>query len=90
MQTSEKIHPDQLESESISIYRDIGPYKGYEYGEKYVTVSCEHANLTLKLVTPDIVRVSCSLDGENAQLEPSKALLPYDPLEGWNVIEWEN
>ncbi|MBA9088291.1 alpha-glucosidase [Fontibacillus solani] len=90
MQTSEKIHPDQIESESISIYRDIGPYKGYECRDKYVMIYSEHANLTVKLVTPGIVRISVSLEGRDAELEPSKALLPYEPLEGWNVIERNN
>lgn len=88
MQTSEKIHPDQIESESVSIYRDIGPYKGYEWKDKYVMIHGEHGNLTVKLVTPDIVRISCSLEG--AQLEPSMGLLPYEPLGGWHVIEMDH
>ncbi|MEK5477407.1 TIM-barrel domain-containing protein [Paenibacillus sp. FSL R5-0407] len=90
MQTSEKIHPDQIESESVSIYRDIGPYKGYEWKDKYVMVHGKHGNLTVMLVTPDIVKLSYSLKGKSAQLEPSKGLLPYEPLVGWRVIELEN
>lgn len=90
MQTSEKIHPDQIESESVSIYRDIGPYKGYEWKDKYVMIHGEHGNLTVKLVTPDIVKISCSLERKSAQLEPSMGVLPFEPLGGWHVIELDN
>lgn len=87
MQTSEKIHPDQIESSSNSVYRDIGPYKGYDCRDHHVTVYGDKGNLTLMMVTPDIIRVSSSLRGGSAEIEPSSALLPFEPLQGWKVIE---
>ncbi|MNW47970.1 Alpha-xylosidase [compost metagenome] len=90
MQTSEKIHPDQIESGAISIYSDIGPYIDYKHGDGHVLINGKQSNISVQMITSDIVRISGSLDGNSALMKPSKALLPFEPLKGWRATESEN
>lgn len=85
MQTSEKIHPDQIGIEDTQSYRSLGPLTGSSSRESGVTVQGKAGNMSFWRLTPDVIRVACSLHGDSAQIIPTQALIPQRPMEGFQI-----
>lgn len=91
MQTSETIHPDQIDSSVASItYKDIGSVVRYELSRTHIIVYGETVNYTILFTGPSVVRIVGSIHGHSADIVPTPALLPYELQLGWSIVEYES
>ncbi|GIO35647.1 hypothetical protein J41TS12_05080 [Paenibacillus antibioticophila] len=89
MQTSESIHPDQLEQSTKEAFHGLGPVIYAEQKEHAVKIRGEHGNMAVRGAGPGIIRITYALHEDAAVLLPTPAVLPADSLAlaGWELKE---
>lgn len=90
MQTSETIHPDQLDHSTNDEYQGLGPVIYAEQKDEAINIRAGHGNMIIRGAGPGIIRITCALREDAALLLPTPAVLPADSLSGWELMERED